>query len=68
MEDFVQAIERIIAGLEKRNRPLNPKEREIVAYHEMGHAIIALSLPGSDHPDDHVTMTSIQFCFHHPRK
>ena len=48
MEDFVQAIERIIAGLEKRNRLLNPKEREIVAYHEMGHAIIALALPGSD--------------------
>ncbi|MEE4166870.1 MAG: cell division protein FtsH, partial [Desulfocapsaceae bacterium] len=48
MEDFVQAIERIIAGLEKRNRLLNPREREIVAYHEMGHAIIALALPGSD--------------------
>ncbi len=48
MEDFVQAIERIVAGLEKRNRLLNPKEREIVAYHEMGHAIIALALPGSD--------------------
>ena len=48
MEDFVQAIERIIAGLEKRNRLLNPKEREIVAFHEMGHAIIALALPGSD--------------------
>ncbi len=48
MEDFVQAIERIIAGHEKRNRLLNPKEREIVAFHEMGHAIIALALPGSD--------------------
>ncbi len=48
MEDFVQAIERIVAGLEKRNRLLNPREREIVAYHEMGHAIIALALPGSD--------------------
>lgn len=48
MQDFNQAIERIIAGLEKRNRMLNPKEREIVAYHEMGHAIVSLALPGSD--------------------
>ncbi len=48
MDDFTQAIERIIAGLEKRNRLLNPREREIVAYHEMGHAIVALALPGSD--------------------
>ncbi|MGE0420005.1 MAG: cell division protein FtsH, partial [Acetobacteraceae bacterium] len=42
------AVERIIAGLEKRNRILNPKEREIVAYHEMGHALVAMALPGSD--------------------
>jgi cell division protease FtsH len=48
MEDFNQAIERIIAGLEKRNRLLNPRERQIVAYHEMGHAFVALALPGSD--------------------
>ena len=48
MEDFNQAIERIVAGLEKRNRLLNPKEREIVAFHETGHALVALSLPGSD--------------------
>ncbi len=48
MEDFNNAIERIIAGLEKRNRLLNPKEREIVAYHEMGHALVALGLPGVD--------------------
>ena len=39
MSDFTLAIERMVAGLEKRNRILNPKEREIVAYHEMGHAI-----------------------------
>jgi cell division protease FtsH len=38
----------IIAGLEKKNRLLNPREREIVAYHEVGHALTALSLPGSD--------------------
>ncbi|MCB9928051.1 MAG: ATP-dependent zinc metalloprotease FtsH [Alphaproteobacteria bacterium] len=48
MQDFTQAIERIVAGLEKRNRLLNPKEREIVAYHEMGHAIVSMSLPGTD--------------------
>ncbi len=48
MEDFNNAIERIIAGLEKRNRLLNPKEREVVAYHEMGHALVAMALPGSD--------------------
>ncbi|MGD9865487.1 MAG: ATP-dependent zinc metalloprotease FtsH [Pseudodonghicola sp.] len=48
MEDFNNAIERIIAGLEKRNRLLNPKEREIVAHHEMGHALVAMSLPGVD--------------------
>ncbi len=48
MADFNNAIERIIAGLEKRNRILNPKEREIVAFHEMGHALVAMALPGSD--------------------
>jgi cell division protease FtsH len=41
-------VERIVAGLEKRNRLLNPREREIVAYHEMGHALVALALPGAD--------------------
>lgn len=48
MNDFTQAIERIIAGLEKKNRLLNPREREIVAYHEVGHALAALALPGTD--------------------
>ena len=48
LSDFTQAIERIIAGLEKKNRVLNPREREIVAYHEMGHALTALALPGTD--------------------
>jgi cell division protease FtsH len=48
ISDFTNAIERMVAGLEKRNRLLNPKEREIVAYHEMGHAIVGVSLPGSD--------------------
>src|SRR5206468_2516578 len=48
MADFTNAVERIVAGLEKRNRLLNPKEREIVANHEMGHALVALTLPGVD--------------------
>src|SRR5882757_3068267 len=48
MVDFGNAVERIVAGLEKRNRLLNPKERDIVAYHEMGHALVALALPGVD--------------------
>ncbi len=42
VEDFTAAIERIVAGLEKKNRLLNPREREVVAYHEMGHALVAL--------------------------
>jgi cell division protease FtsH len=42
LEDFTAAIERIVAGLEKKNRLLNPREREVVAYHEMGHALVAL--------------------------
>ncbi|HWQ38495.1 MAG TPA: ATP-dependent zinc metalloprotease FtsH [Burkholderiales bacterium] len=48
LEDFTHAIERIVAGLEKKNRVLNPREREVVAYHEMGHALVALALPGTD--------------------
>jgi cell division protease FtsH len=46
--DFVGAIERIVAGLEKRNRLLIPHERDIVAHHEMGHALVAMSLPQVD--------------------
>ncbi len=48
MAEFEEAVERVIAGLEKKNRLINPKEKEIVAYHEMGHAIVAMSLPGTD--------------------
>jgi len=48
MPEFEEAVERVVAGLEKKNRLINPKEREIVAYHEMGHAIAARSLPGTD--------------------
>ena len=46
--DFAAAVERVIAGLEKRSRVLIPRERRIVAYHEMGHALVALALPGAD--------------------
>jgi len=48
MAEFEAAVERIVAGLEKKNRLINEKERAIVAYHEVGHALVALSLPGTD--------------------
>ncbi|MEJ2587607.1 MAG: ATP-dependent zinc metalloprotease FtsH [Deltaproteobacteria bacterium] len=48
MPEFTDAVERIIGGLEKKNRVINPRERETVAYHELGHAVVALSLPGTD--------------------
>jgi cell division protease FtsH len=48
MSEFEEAVERVVAGLEKKNRLINSKEREIVAYHELGHAIVAMSLPGTD--------------------
>jgi cell division protease FtsH len=48
MAEFEEAVERVVAGLEKKNRLINPKEKEIVAYHELGHAVVALSLPGTD--------------------
>jgi cell division protease FtsH len=46
--DFDNAIERVVAGLEKKNRLLNPKERKIVAYHETGHATVAAFTKGAD--------------------
>lgn len=48
MEDLDEAVDRVIAGLEKKNRVINPKEKEIVAYHETGHALIAAFTPGAD--------------------
>ncbi|WP_363346006.1 ATP-dependent zinc metalloprotease FtsH [Methylocystis echinoides] len=48
LEDFTAAIERLLAGPEKRKRILNPREKRIVAYHEMGHAIVAMALPDVD--------------------
>lgn len=47
-DDFTVAIERIVAGIEKKSRVLSKDERRRVAYHEMGHALVAASLPGVD--------------------
>jgi cell division protease FtsH len=48
LEELQEAVERVVAGLEKKNRVLNPAEKERVAHHEVGHALVALALPGSD--------------------
>jgi cell division protease FtsH len=48
IDDFTAAVERIVAGLAKRSRVLSPREREITAHHEMGHALLALATPGAD--------------------
>ena len=48
LPELQEAVERVIGGLEKKNRVLNKMEKERVAYHETGHALVALSLPGSD--------------------
>ncbi len=48
MADFQEATDRIVGGLEKKNRAMNPKEKEIVAYHESGHAMVAMVLPHVD--------------------
>ena len=46
--DFSEAIERVVAGLEKKSRVLNDSEKKIVAYHEVGHAIVGAIMPGTD--------------------
>jgi cell division protease FtsH len=48
VSDFDEAIERILAGLQKKTRVMSPKERKIVAYHESGHALVAELVPGAD--------------------
>ncbi len=48
MADFEEAIDRVVAGLEKRSRVLSDKERDIVAHHEMGHALVAASVAHAD--------------------
>jgi cell division protease FtsH len=46
-EDFAEAVERVVAGLEKKSRVLNEKEKKIVAYHEVGHAMVGAVMPGT---------------------
>jgi cell division protease FtsH len=48
LADLQEAVERVIAGLEKKNRVLNAMEKDRVAHHEVGHALVAMSLPGTD--------------------
>jgi cell division protease FtsH len=48
MSEFREAIDRLTGGLERRNRAMNPREKQIVAYHEVGHALVAMSLPNTD--------------------
>lgn len=48
MPEFEEAIDRLMAGLEKKKRLMNLKEKEIVAYHESGHALVACMIPNAD--------------------
>jgi cell division protease FtsH len=48
MVEFDEAIERVVAGLQKKSHVINPKEKKIVAYHESGHALVAELEPGAD--------------------
>jgi cell division protease FtsH len=48
MADFDEAIERVIAGLQKKSRVMNPREKKTIAYHESGHALVAELVPGAD--------------------
>lgn len=48
MADLNEAIERVVAGLEKKSRRLSPKEKRVVAFHESGHAIVGAAMPQSD--------------------
>ncbi|MGD9875913.1 ATP-dependent zinc metalloprotease FtsH [Desulfococcus sp.] len=48
MTELDEAADRLIGGLEKKNRVINPKEKKIVAYHETGHALVAAFTPGAD--------------------
>jgi cell division protease FtsH len=48
MAEFDEAIERVVAGLQKKSHVINPKEKKIVAYHESGHALVAELVPGAD--------------------
>jgi cell division protease FtsH len=56
MDDFVVALERVVAGLAKKSRVLSPREREVVAHHEMGHALVAAALVGLVDPVEKVSI------------
>ena len=56
MDDFEQAIDRVIAGLEKKNKIISPEEREIIAFHEAGHAIVGWF---SEHTDPVVKVSIV---------
>jgi cell division protease FtsH len=56
MEDFEQAIDRVIAGLEKKNKIISPEEREVIAFHESGHAIVGWF---SEHTDPVVKVSIV---------
>jgi len=48
MEEFEESIDRVLAGPERRSRKISPKEKEVIAYHEAGHALVANMLPNAD--------------------
>ena len=50
MDEFNEAVDRVIAGPERKSRVITPKEKEIIAYHEGGHALVGYLLPNSDPP------------------
>ncbi|MGE5707701.1 MAG: ATP-dependent zinc metalloprotease FtsH [Bacteroidota bacterium] len=57
MDDLEEAIDRVIAGPERKSRIISEKEKEIIAYHEVGHALVAKMLPNCD-PVHKVTIVS----------
>ncbi|HLZ69548.1 MAG TPA: ATP-dependent zinc metalloprotease FtsH, partial [Dehalococcoidia bacterium] len=48
MEEFNEAVDRVIAGPERKSRVISPREKEIIAFHEAGHALVAMKLPEAD--------------------
>jgi cell division protease FtsH len=48
MEEFEESIDRVLAGPERKSRKISPKEKEVIAYHEAGHALVARMLPHAD--------------------
>ena len=57
MAEFNEAVDRVIAGPERKSRVISAKEKEIIAYHEAGHALVARMLPNAD-PVYKVTIVS----------